>query len=216
MCSVFAFSQEIKFGVKGGLNISSLRGNYPSEIEKTESSIGFNIGGFAEYQINDKFSLQPELLFSTQGGKVQFGNVDIVTQQTKLSYLQLPVMLKYKIIDKLHIEFGPQIGYIVGARSQWEYKDSESSSNNESLTIDLLNDGTYKFLGTTFAIKPKLNRLDFGLNIGASFDFTEKFFVQTRYNFGLTTIDENSTNGSSTNSWNLKNSVIQISTGYKF
>jgi len=29
--------------------------------------IRFHIGGFAEYEINDKFTLQPELLFSTQG-----------------------------------------------------------------------------------------------------------------------------------------------------
>ena len=125
-------------------------------------------------------------------------------------------MLKYKVIEKLSIEFGPQIGYLISAKSKWEYVDSTDPSENETIAVDLINDGTYTFGGTTVQVKPKTNRLDFGLNIGSSYDVTDKFFVQARYNLGLTVLDKNSTAGSSTNSWDLKNSVIQISTGYRF
>ena len=72
LCSAFAFSQEIKFGAKVGLNLSNLRGDYPAGIDEHNAKIGFNIGGFAEYEINDKFTLQPELLFSTQGNTYGF------------------------------------------------------------------------------------------------------------------------------------------------
>ena len=54
LCSVLAFSQEIKFGAKVGLNLSNLRGNYPVFNEQTtgadeadlknKSVIGFHIG----------------------------------------------------------------------------------------------------------------------------------------------------------------------------
>jgi hypothetical protein len=223
LCSAFAFSQEIKFGAKVGLNISSLRGNYPAEIDKTKSKIGFHIGGFAEYSINDKFALQPELLLSTQGGSSEvieyYGGgtyFESFKQTPKLTYINLPIMLKYKVIEKLSIEFGPQIGYLISAKSKWEYVDSTDPSENETIEVDLINDGTYTFGGTTVQVKPKTNRLDFGLNIGSSYDVTDKFFVQARYNLGLTVFDKNSTAGSSTNSWDLKNSVIQISTGYRF
>ena len=223
LCSAFAFSQEIKFGAKVGLNISSLRGNYPAEIDETKSKIGFHIGGFAEYSINDKFALQPELLLSTQGGSSEvieyYGGgtyFESFKQTPKLTYINLPIMLKYKVIEKLSIEFGPQIGYLISAKSKWEYVDSTDPSENETIEVDLINDGTYTFGGTTVQVKPKTNRLDFGLNIGSSYDVTDKFFVQARYNLGLTVFDKNSTAGSSTNSWDLKNSVIQISTGYRF
>jgi hypothetical protein len=33
-----------------------------------KSKIGFHIGGFLEYSINTKFSIQPEVLYATQGG----------------------------------------------------------------------------------------------------------------------------------------------------
>ena len=223
LCSVFAFSQKIKFGAKVGLNVSSLRGNYPEEITDTKSTIGFHIGGFAEYKINEKFALQPELLISTQGGSSEVKKLygggtyyKSFTQTPKLTYLHLPILLKYTIIEKLHIEFGPQIGYMISAKSQWEYVDSTNPKYNQSLEVDLIKDGIYKFGGTLFELKPKPNRLDFGLNIGASYDLYKKFFVQARYNLGLTAVDENSTAGSSTDSWDLKNSVLQISTGYKF
>ena len=237
LCSTFAFSQEIKFGAKVGLNISNLRGNYPEFSPQTtgadeadlknKSDIGFHIGGFAEFILNDKFSIQPELLFSKQGNNVEFTTTDYefsdgtgesdtekLTQSPNLSYINLPIMFKYKVIEKLSIEFGPQIGYLISAKSTWKVEGTDDET--EEIEIDLLNDGTYTFLGSTIQVKPKTNRLDFGLNLGSSYDITEKFFVQARYNLGLSVFDKNSTNGTSTDSWDLKNSVIQISTGYRF
>lgn len=222
--SAIAFSQEIKFGAKLGLNVSSLRGNYPAEIDETKSKVGFHIGGFALYEINDKFALQPELLFSSQGNtygyKDYYGGgtyYDGADYNVKLSYLNLPIILKYKIIDKLSIEFGPQIGYLMSAKTKIDVtEDSRDPSQNYSVEIDMLNDGTYNVGGTMFQSKASANRLDFGLNFGASYDITEKIFLQGRYNLGLSTLDKNSTNGTNTDSWNIKNGVFQISIGYKF
>lgn len=224
LCSAFAFSQEIKFGAKVGLNVSNLRGNYPSEIDENKSKMGFHIGGFAEYPINEKFTLQPELLFSTQGNtygyKDYYGGgsyYEGADYNVKLNYLNLPIIVKYKIIEKLSIDFGPQIGFLMSAKTKIDVtEDSSDPTENYSVEIDLLNDGTYDFGGTTIQVKGRANRLDFSLNLGASYDITEKIFIQGRYNLGLSTIDKNSTNGESTNSWNLKNGVFQISAGYRF
>ena len=224
LCSVFTFSQEIKFGAKVGLNLSNLRGDYPTGIDEHNSKIGFHIGGFAEYEINEKFTLQPELLFSTQGNtygyKDYYGGgsyYDGADYNLKLNYLNLPIILKYKIIEKLSIDFGPQIGYLMSAKTKIDVtEDSRDPSQNYSVEIDMLNDGTYNFGGTTVQGKASANRLDFSLNLGTSYDITEKIFLQGRYNFGLSTVDKNSTNGANTNSWNMKNSVFQLSAGYRF
>lgn len=224
LCSIFAFSQDIKFGAKVGLNLSNLRGDYPAAINEHNSKIGFHIGGFAQYEINDKFALQPELLFSTQGNtyvhKTYYGGgsyYDGADYNLKLNYLNLPIILKYKIIDKLNIEFGPQIGYLISAKTKVDVtEDSRDPSQNYSVEIDMLNDGIYNFGGTTVQSKASANRLDFSLNLGASYDITEKIFIEGRYNLGLSNVDKNSTNGTATNSWNMKNSVFQLSAGYRF
>jgi opacity protein-like surface antigen len=224
LCSVFAFSQDIKFGAKVGLNLSNLRGDYPAAVNEHNSKIGFHIGGFAQYEINDKFTLQPELLFSTQGNtygnKTYYGGgtyYDGAEYNLKLNYLNLPIILKYKIIEKLSIEIGPQIGYLMSAKTKVDVtEDSRDPSQNYSVEIDMLNDGVYNFGGTTVQSKASANRLDFSLNLGASYDITEKIFIEGRYNLGLSNVDKNSTNGTATNSWNMKNSVFQLSAGYRF
>lgn len=218
-----SFAQEIKYGAKAGINVSSLRGDYPDEIDENKSKIGFHIGGFLEYSFNDKFSIQPELLYSTQGGKSvvkeEYGGgtyYESFTQTPKISYLNIPIMLKYKVIEKLSVEFGPQIGYVLSAKSKWEYVDSSDSSENETIEVDILNGGNYTYLGTDVEVKGRINKFDFGLNLGTSYDITEQIFVQARYNLGLSVVDDNSTAGTSTDSWDLKNSVLQFSLGYKF
>lgn len=225
-------AQELNYGLKIGGNLSNLNGNYPDNPDEyttidNKSKLGFHIGGFVEYKINDKFSIQPELLFSTQGNKLEiveefydsyYDETEKVslTQNSKFAYLNLPIIFKYQIVDNLSIEFGPQVGFLASAKADLEYKDYNYPSDNENITIDLLKDGTYEFLGETIQVKKGMNRIDFGLNLGASYDFTENIFVQGRYYYGLTKVDKNSTNALDYSSWNLKNSVFQISLGYRF
>ncbi|WP_166921878.1 porin family protein [Flavobacterium poyangense] len=111
----FVNAQQTRFGVKGGLNISTVVGG---DVEDTKSLIGFHVGGFAEIKVVDKFFIQPELLFSTQGTKVDgpFGtDADI-----KLNYLNIPVLAKYYIVDKFSVEAGPQIGFLLSAKAEGE------------------------------------------------------------------------------------------------
>src|SRR5690606_10757405 len=129
------------------------------------------------------------------------------TQNSKFTYINLPIILKYQLIDKLNIEFGPQVGFLVSAKADLEYEDHYDPSDNESVTIDLLKDGTYEFLGETLLVKKGMNQIDAGLNLGASYNLTNNLFVQGRYYRGLTKIDKNSTNGLDYSSFNLKNSI---------
>jgi opacity protein-like surface antigen len=109
----FANAQKTRFGVKGGLNISTVVGG---GVDDTKSLIGFHVGGFAEIHVVEKFFIQPELLYSTQGTKVDgpFGN----DSDVKLNYLNIPVLAKYYFIEnKFSVEAGPQLGILLSAKS---------------------------------------------------------------------------------------------------
>ena len=107
----FANAQKTRFGVKGGLNISTVVGG---DVDHVKSLVGFHVGGFAEIHVVQRFFIQPELLFSAQGTKVDgsLNDTDI-----KLNYLNIPVVAKYYIIDKkFNVEAGPQLGVLLSAK----------------------------------------------------------------------------------------------------
>jgi len=192
-------AQEIKYGAKAGLNLSTFTGDVT--YFDVKSKTGFHVGGFVEIKIADKFSVQPELLYSTQGGKISFSSSDEFSytndkRDIKLGYLNLPIMAKYYIIPGLSIEAGPQIGFLLSAKNEYNIYSSVSEDLSGSGEEDIKDDS---------------KSVDFGFNVGAGYDFTQNIFVQARYNLGLTSISE-----SASSVYDPKNAVLQISFGYKF
>jgi len=95
-------AQNIKFGVKAGINFASLSGSSIDTGGNLEGSTGYHIGAVAQLGISSKFVIQPEILYSTQGIK----DVDI-------DYINLPVLVKFKFAKFFSIDAGPQFGLAI-------------------------------------------------------------------------------------------------------
>jgi len=104
-------AQKIKFGAKGGINIANINGDNTSSLEPVAA---FNFGLMTEIPISQKFSFQPEVMFSGQGYSFEGSNGNIVA----LNYLNVPLMAKYYIVKGLSLEAGPQIGYLLSAKNE--------------------------------------------------------------------------------------------------
>jgi len=102
--STFTFAQSFKFGPKVGVNVS----NYSGGNIKSDALVGFHLGGLLNFGVGEHFSIQPEVLFSTQGAKVDNG---IKAEKYKTSYVSVPVMLKLKTTGGFYIEAGPQFSF---------------------------------------------------------------------------------------------------------
>ncbi|MBQ4804690.1 PorT family protein [Aquimarina sp. MMG015] len=110
-------AQDFNLGVKGGLNFATLTGANHSEIGWTTD---FNLGIMAEIKISDKFSLQPELMYSGQGYGSSVDSEGIIA----LNYLNVPLMSKYYVTKGLSLEAGPQIGFLLSTKGgTQDYKD---------------------------------------------------------------------------------------------
>jgi hypothetical protein len=181
----FANAQKVEFGLKGGLNVSTQRAEIDNVGTITFNSlVGFQVGGFVEFKALDKLAIQPEVLFSTEGSKFALGAGS--DAEINLSYINVPVMAKYLVSEKLSLQVGPQIGFLVAAKAKSEgvsedFKDTYKSTN-------------------------------FGVNFGLGYVIAKNILVDFRYNLGLSGNTKQDFIGEGSK---LKGSVFSFALGYK-
>ncbi len=123
-------SAQFYAGARVGGNISQI--STPSLIDillpEFQYLPGFNFGITGEYAFNEHFSLLSEMNYQEKGFRIRENmNVDLfkvdiplgVRVDTRVRYLDLPVMAKYRIGSgpvKAYIAAGPQISYALNGR----------------------------------------------------------------------------------------------------
>ncbi|MDQ6527699.1 porin family protein [Flavobacterium sp. LHD-85] len=135
-------AQEIKFGAKAGLNFATIS---EDNTENADFVTSYNIGIMSEIPLSEKFSFQPEIMYSRQG--YSFNN-DVIA----MNYLNIPLMGKYYVTKGFSLEAGPQIGFLLSAKN--EKTDVKDSFN------------TFDF-GVNFGLGYKLEN---GLNFGVRYN----------------------------------------------
>ncbi|REC78494.1 PorT family protein [Chryseobacterium elymi] len=185
-------SNPVTFGVKGGMNVSSL--SKDEGLDDQKSKIGFNAGVFANIPVAESFSVQPEVLYSQYGAKADYTLLGTkYSSSTKLDYIAVPVMFQYNLIPNLYLEAGPEFGFLVSAKNKIKNENNGNSSTSDNYKDDL----------KTF---------NFGIGIGAGYYFTPNFGLTARYVAGLTDVAKDRPNGSDA----VKNNVFQVGLAYKF
>ena len=114
LISIFAFSQaSVSVGLKAGANFAN------TNIDGAESVTAFHGGAYGMFKFT-KIGIQPEILFSKQGDD----DVD-------LSYVNIPVMLKYYLAAGLNLQAGPQFGVLLNAEDGDGDDISEGLKNSD-------------------------------------------------------------------------------------
>jgi hypothetical protein len=101
------YAQMLKFGLKAGANFASLDGD---GVEGLDTYTSFHFGALLEVKVFENFSIQPELLYSSQGAKVDSEAFDDIN----FNYITVPVLAKFYLISgKLSLEAGPQFSFLI-------------------------------------------------------------------------------------------------------
>lgn len=146
--------QRMEFGVKGGVNYN----DFTDANFSTDPLVGFHGGLTVAFKFTDKFMIQEEFLYSTQGAKVLDGALGV--QNLKLSYLNVPILLKFRSNLGLYGEIGTQVGL----------KINEEVAN---------------YYGTAFAKK-----IDFGGIAGLGYQSKMGLGIGARYIYGFQKIPD--------------------------
>ena len=191
-------NENSEVGIKGGASFSNF---YSEEIDDQNMRIGFQGGLFFKAALTDFLAIQPELLYTQKGSKIQYDNflTGEAEFSNQLNYLELPVMGVLNITENFNLQAGPYFAYLINANVKNE------AENDDFNFVEDLNEEDFE-------------RFDYGIGLGAGFEFeTLRFGV--RYNYGLEQVgkeQEFSINGSeviSNQFADLKNSTFNIYLG---
>jgi hypothetical protein len=106
---------QIHFGIKGGLNISSVR--FSDELVSAENVTGFQIGPVVEVMVPYVgVGFDAAVLYTQKG---------LYTNRETIStdYIDVPVNLKWKFglpVIKGYLSAGPYVGFRVGGEELWD------------------------------------------------------------------------------------------------
>ena len=210
--STITKAQEVKYGIKAGVNVAQWGGDAKSTIKdivdlagvlSTEANVGFHAGPFMNIAVNDQLSFETALLISKKGYKIRgklteedgallnLLNLNVSVTQDSY-YIDLPVVAKYKVTEGLSVFGGPQFSYLV--------------SNELDLKAGILG---FNVINTQLDIMQNFRKMDVGLSAGVGYDFENGMNISASYDWGLTSLDKNS-------NFDAFNRVAKVSIGYTF
>ncbi len=116
-------------GLKVGLNLAKFTG---SDVSDQKMKTGVAFGGFITYSFTDLFAIQPELLYTMKGSKVD--EVGGGSVSSKLDYLEIPVLFRVQLVGggnfKPNFYAGPGIGILLSAKEgDLDVKDQTKSTD---------------------------------------------------------------------------------------
>ncbi len=211
LSATYSFAQ-VSVGAKAGV--------YTSFIDVTEAAEGLtqNVEGLttatfgivSEIGLGENFAFQPELLYTTKGFKVSEGlNINLggfpipagVTASTKINYLELPLLAKYKFGNeglRFNITAGPVVSYAMNGHLDTRANllvDINPIKTN--IDLDALN----------------YERMEISASIGAGMEYetgSGALFADARYVHGFSDLYN-----APVVDLNLKNRGIGVTVGYK-
>ncbi len=181
MTAFAAQAQTASFGVRGGANISNLSGDLRNE-DRFENKVGFHGGIFANFGIvDDFFSIQPELLYSSKGFKNEESEYTVLNQtyrregKSNYNYLDLPVLAKIKA-GPLYFEAGPQASYLLSVNNETKtyINDNLQSTNRDEKSKEGLSEFEVGY-AAGIGFTSRNNAISFGVRYNGSInDFVKE------------------------------------------
>jgi hypothetical protein len=198
LCVVVPAGAQVHLGALGGLHMTEFNVD-PADGGIFPNGLPFGFGGVVDYELSKHTALHLEPMYLRKFPQISEGAPNFRKVKFQLTYLEVPVMLKYAFgtnHSRPYVMAGPTIGFNL----------SSSAGFRE---VGILNSISESWTD----MNTKL--VDFGLGFGAGVSVmrsNHSILVEARYAFGLTNIsnDPNDSYG------DLKSRGLQVFTGLTF
>jgi len=114
---------QTEFGIKGGLNFTFFKVTEGNFGTNPDTEVGYFGGVFVDFNIDEGFHIQPELLYKGVGD---------------FEFINAPIYLKYDINNNFHILVGPSFNYFFDVvRNSFKVRADVSLAYDLSSKLDI-------------------------------------------------------------------------------
>jgi hypothetical protein len=118
----------LDLGLKGGINLASVKYSFLGEGDNSSSVLNPVIGGFLAINLNKTFAFQPEVYFLNSGGKWAWQDIDFSLREVeKIGSIHIPLLAKVHLMQEgqaIPILFaGPAVDFILSAKGKFYVDD---------------------------------------------------------------------------------------------
>lgn len=179
-------TEKFHLTIDGGLNITGMPG-----LDGSRSLIGICYGLGSFIQLSNKWALTPEFKPLSQRGArnvkplVVYSGISDPGYKFRLNYIDVPILVQYKISPRMHFSAGPQVGFMVSARQIAEGKTVEKR----------------KDIKVSEDVKDYFNKLYFSIPLEFGYIFPDlipgkSIELKIRYSLGINEVFANASYGS--------------------
>lgn len=174
-------AQEFNGGIYGSIVASQVDGDFYSGYNK----LGFGIGGYVNRFVHNKIALQLALRYIQKGS---YKKSDAVYYQCNLQYAEIPLSVRYFHWEKIDIEAGVSIGYLIKAKEK--------------------RDG-YEIINA-----PLFNKTELSSIVGVNYDASKRINIGCHFMYSLLFVRPHSKNYNSMKS-GQHNNLLMFTLAYK-
>jgi hypothetical protein len=204
-------ARNIKFGVRAGLNVSDWSGEAAQALIATsqlsnaalakDTRTGFHAGLYATILMGKHFAIEPGVLYSQKGvtalGTVPMEQGEVINLQqgsatARMSYIDVPVLLKAYVTKGFYLYAGPQASYLAKGNVHVTSGNAEASAYQKDIDV-----------------KDQFRSLDLGVVGGLGYQFHNGLGLSAGYDYGLSSLDNS-------NRYDSQNRVFKASASFSF
>lgn len=161
LCLGGSAQAQIKFGLKGGLNVTSM--SLSRDVFDADNQMGFFIGPTVKFSLPlTGLGMDVSALYDQREAKVTgdvgYEQIMVTERSMKSKYINIPINLRYGIglgsLASIYFFGGPQFGFNVGSKNQ-----------------ELVNDATWRLKSSAFSV-----------NLGAGVMLASHLQLSANYN----------------------------------
>jgi hypothetical protein len=139
-------AQNFGGGLIAGISTSQVSGDQLGGFNK----VGFLVGAFTNKSISQLLSLQMEITYIQKGSNNPKMNKNSISD-ISLSYIEIPLLLKYQQSNTIAIEGGIETAFLISSSDNDIYGKISATNTREFNTTDI---GI--FIGLDYSIRPRL------------------------------------------------------------
>jgi hypothetical protein len=159
-------SDGVSFGVKAGVNFSSLVGD---DTDGMDGRTGLNGGAVVSIPVSELFAVQPEVVYSAQGFTVE--DMGFGEGTGHLDYLNIPILADFTVAEGFSLQAGPEIGFVLN--DDFENDAGSASMEAESFNFSIVGGVQYRLpVGLFFQARYAAGLID----VQSDFSMTNSVF----------------------------------------